>query len=137
MAQAKMTARQPDHIDAAIEVLNRAMKADHGAITALMELSVPCNETLAGDKTVKVWAPGETGDDASTFGLRPLGLINGLFGVASDGCGYIAANYRVVCEDHGPDPTLGCRPGDSCSSTIGCKKTLRLGPLTGFVRIRR
>ena len=84
---------QPDPIDWAVGVLNSALVCDAAAIQALMMLEVPANDSLADHPTIQVGAY-ERGTNAPTpdgpYWLRPLGLINGLFGVDSDDWGFIA-----------------------------------------------
>ena len=70
----------------AIDVLNDCLRTDPDAINALMQYEVPVNDALAGHPTVQV---GMNLD--SRVVLRPLGLINGLFGIREDGYGHIVA----------------------------------------------
>lgn len=111
-------------IDQAIEVLNRALAADPEAIASLLACRVPCNNTLAADPTIQV-----NGDDMS---IGALGLINGLFGVQTDGWGYITARYTVVCKQC--DDLRDGVVGDKC---LVCGEALQLGNLLGFERVRR
>ena len=72
----------------AIQVLNEALQADPEGINVLIQQYVVVNETLADHPSIQVEAVvGAT----SWFKLRPLGLINGLFGADEDGYGFIAA----------------------------------------------
>lgn len=73
-------------IDHAIEVLNRALAADPDTVRALFAHRVVCNETLTDDPTIQV-----TVKNMPTLGV--LGLVNGLFGVAPSGYGFITAEY--------------------------------------------
>ena len=75
-------------IDQAVRVLNEALEADPGAMLALMNFGVTVNQTLADHPTIQVWSKEET--DGQGYRLRPLGLINGLFGVDIYQWGYIA-----------------------------------------------
>lgn len=79
-----------DAIESAINVLNEALAADPKAINALMRLEVPVNPRLAAHSTIQVGF-SELDPDSSEYVVRPLGLINGLFGVDGDSWGYIAA----------------------------------------------
>lgn len=72
-----------DVVDKAIEVLNRALEKDPIAIRQLFRSQVSCNDDLADDPDIQVRQK-----DKQCF-LRPLGLINGLFGAAEDGFGKI------------------------------------------------
>ena len=76
----------------AVKVLNEALAADPIAVNALMRMMVPVNELLAAHPSIQVGKGSDMGgefDDA--YYMRPLGLINGLFGVNDDGWGYIFA----------------------------------------------
>lgn len=62
--------------DHAVEVLNRAFKADPVALSALLNHRVPCNNGVADDPEIQVqMLPGEAN---ATLGV--LGLINGVLG---------------------------------------------------------
>ena len=80
---------QPDPIDWAVGVLNSALVCDAAAIQAIMALEVPVNESLAEHPTIQV-GESHARPVANEYTLRPLGLINGLFGVDSDSWGFIA-----------------------------------------------
>lgn len=75
-------------IDDAIATLNSALELDRGAISELVAQRVKCNLALADHPTVQVQS---TQDDSHAL-VGVLGLINGLFGVADDGSGPIAAS---------------------------------------------
>ena len=79
----------PDAVDKAISVLNRAIKTDPAAIRRLFKVQIPCSDDLADDPDVQVKIEGDE------YFIRPLGLINGLFGAAEDGFGKIVA----ICSD--------------------------------------
>ena len=70
-------------------MLNSALVCDAAAIQALMALEVPANDSLAEHPTIQV-GESHTRPVANEYTLRPLGLINGLFGVDSDDWGFIA-----------------------------------------------
>jgi hypothetical protein len=73
----------------AVEVLNRALASDPEAVAALVNHRVRCNLTLAQDETVQV---GHIDDDpASGLEVGMMGILNGIFGVRPNRCGYIAA----------------------------------------------
>ena len=76
-------------IDRAVRILNEALEADPKAINRLMDSSVPVNDKLANHPSIQVRAR----PDASGNRLRPLGLIDGLFGTRDDSYGHIA----MVC----------------------------------------
>ncbi len=76
---------------AVVEVLNRALKADPGAINELFDYRVPCNEALTDDPTVQVRSGHGLAGQKGTVGV--LGLINGLLGVDENGWGYVRAVY--------------------------------------------
>ena len=67
-----------DPIDRAVRVLNEALEADPKAINRLMDAQVPVNDALAAHPSIQV---GER-PNAHGLRMRPLGLINGLFGTS-------------------------------------------------------
>lgn len=80
-----------DPVDQAIAVLNRALAADPEAIERFISLHVAVNTDLANDPTIQVIGLGEEQSPIpESYVLRPLGLINGLFGVDDRGVGHIA-----------------------------------------------
>ena len=84
--EVKMTT-QPIAVDNAIQVLNDALAADPAAVAALMAMETPCNDALADHPTIQV---GESRLTPGITVVRPIGLINGLFGAAEDDWGFIA-----------------------------------------------
>lgn len=72
-------------IDAAIDCLNEALSLDYDAVESLMRAVVPCNSLLAKHPSIQVHVDADSGECV----LRPLGLINGLFGTTLNGWGYI------------------------------------------------
>ena len=94
----------------AIEVLNRALKADPDCILALCEQRVECNEALANDETIqcaRLGGPDPATSDATNpdllppprYGIGLLGIVNGIFGIYPEGhplagWGPIAADYE-------------------------------------------
>ena len=78
--------RDPCSVDAAVEILNEALRFDPDAITKLVDHRVPCNKDLASHPTIQV-----RGTYVAKVGL--LGILNGIFGTAEDGGGPIAAVY--------------------------------------------
>ena len=78
---------QPDPIDWAVGVLNSALVCDPGAMRDMMALEVPVNDALSEHPTIQVGA--SLYRHGGEYMLRPLGLINGLFGGDSD-AGFIA-----------------------------------------------
>lgn len=132
-----------------LKVLNRALKADPGAMAALRETKVECNEALANDPTIQCGVrtePGSVhavyeGDEPVSVGGRKvytvgfLGILNGIFGIDErTGCGAIAAAYDVICRNCKLDAKeiMGLVDGDKCPS---CGMPLRLGPLKKFVKM--
>ena len=76
------------HIDWAVGVLNSALvKCDAAAIHALMALEVPANDSLARNTRRYRLATSMVRPRDGEYVLRPLGLINGLFGADSDSIG--------------------------------------------------
>jgi hypothetical protein len=74
----------PEH---AVEVLNRALDADPSAIHDLFKRAVLCNNSIGDDPTIQVESLGTLSK------LSFLGLLNGIFGVRTDGRGHITAVY--------------------------------------------
>lgn len=70
----------------AIRTLNDINAADPAVLPALLNFRVPCNQALADHPTVQVGAT----DHGYVVGL--LGILNGIFGIREDGCGYLYAN---------------------------------------------
>lgn len=77
----------------AVDVLNLALKADPGAVYALIENRVPCNKFLADDQFVQV---GETPVAGGGFEVGALGLINAV--LAAHGLPLVAAVYGGIHE---------------------------------------
>ena len=75
-------------IDRALDVLNEMLALDPIATNALFCASAPVNEALANHPTIQVWAP-----PGQQTCVRPIGLINGLFGCDGNEIGYICADY--------------------------------------------
>ncbi len=81
--------RRAASIEHAVDVLNRAVRADPDAVAELVCARVPCNLSLAKDPTIQVHADG----DGGTYRAGLLGIVNGIFGVDSDGWGPITAKF--------------------------------------------
>ena len=81
--------RSPPGVDEAIKVLNEALKLDSSAVRELFELEISVNKELADHPTIQV---GESFIDPreGEYVIRPIGLINGLFGCDEGSWGYIA-----------------------------------------------
>jgi hypothetical protein len=78
-----MPIKQSVTLDEVVEVLNRALEKDRGAISELiLDGKVVCNEELAEDETVQVGKKRQCGKDVHTIGV--LGLLNGFFGIDDD-----------------------------------------------------
>ena len=73
----------PAMVHAAVDVLNSALQADRRAVNLLCSTEVEVNDTLANHPTIQVSKRINTKTLAGSpedFTMRPLGLINGLFG---------------------------------------------------------
>lgn len=70
-------------------ILNRALAADPSAIAALLNHRVSCSLALAEDETIQCGHPGDDPTKGLEVGL--LGIINGIFGIRPNHCGYIVA----------------------------------------------
>lgn len=111
-----------------VELLNEALALDPEAICKFIGLRVRINKTLDEHPTIQT---GKLEDDIYTLG--PLGLLNGLFGIASDGCGCIAAIYEVGCrKGHTQDKFIPA--GEPCPK---CGNKLMLGKIIEFRVIRK
>lgn len=77
----------------ALEVLNEALELDRDAISALMRSEIPINQALAEHWSIQVGNSVEN-PERRGYVLRPLGLINGLFGVDKDSYGHIGMLLR-------------------------------------------
>lgn len=117
--------------DEAIELLNSAIKADKAAIDNLVNARVACNLELADHPTIQVGCYGGKG---CNVGL--LGILNGLFGIADDGWGCIAAVFEVRCPLYCSvmDYDIYVSVDESCP--ICNSEVLELGKLIEFIRMR-
>lgn len=114
-------------IDHAIAVLNEAVEKDREAMRALIFNHVPCNDALADHPTIQV--KDRNGETSVGF----LGVLNGLFGIAPDGCGAIAAEFELICANgHVPDSNVVY--GDPCPV---CGAQIGLGRLLRFAQVRQ
>jgi hypothetical protein len=73
----------------AVRVLNEALELDRVGLSQLFLRAAPCNEALADHPTIQVGTYPN-----GSFYVRPLGLINGLFGVDEESYGPIAAQVE-------------------------------------------
>ena len=73
-------------------LLNELLELDPKCAQALLSHRVECNEAVAGHATIQVQ---QFIDDASPK-VGVLGLINGMFGVRTDGRGVICANIDTT-----------------------------------------
>ena len=81
---------KPITVEQAVEVLNRAQKADPVAMHNLVSHRVICTRELTGDPTIQT---GALGIGIHEVGM--LGIINGIFGVDGSNIGFIAAETSV------------------------------------------
>jgi hypothetical protein len=79
-------------IDAAIVVLNRLLKVDPEACRAFFLLEAPVNTMELGDDP-EIQCLQDDPPNGPIF-LRPLGLINGLFGADERACGFITMDIE-------------------------------------------
>lgn len=80
-------------LETVLRNLNRMLKADPVAISALLKCCVPCNGELAADPTCQV-GNDFANADAGRFTVRPLGWLNGALGIRPNHYGYVAAIVR-------------------------------------------
>lgn len=81
--------RKSVDIEHAINVLNAAVRDDSRAMTQLIAHRIPCNDALANHPTIQC---GGYGDTPVVVGF--LGVLNGIFGIDSDGYGGITATLN-------------------------------------------
>lgn len=111
-----------------INVLNEALKLDQIAVNKLIrECQVECNRALANHSTIQCNI--RTGGD---YTIGPLGLINGILGVAEDGIGYIAIDFELLCPNSHVVPQEAKFQG-ICPE---CAAPLTLGLIKEFTQIR-
>ena len=77
-------------IEKAIDVLNEALEADPRAVDRIMHTKFQVNDELAKHWSIQC---GRFEADGNLTYVRPLGLINGLFGVDADDWGFIAMEF--------------------------------------------
>jgi hypothetical protein len=77
----------------AVDLLNEIHALDPTVLMALINYRVPCNAEFADHPTVQVSKipDEECHDDERPYQVGFLGILNGIFGVAGDGYGYIGA----------------------------------------------
>ena len=93
--QGRVNIEQCMEILRAVNVLNNALACDSKAICDMMRQRVDVNDQLLVDhSTIQV------GEDEFGAYLRPMGLINGLFGADEDQWGYIAMEVDEKDHDH-------------------------------------
>jgi len=119
-------------LESAIEVLNRALESDKSAISKLfLGKGVKCNEELAEDETIQI---GRFVEDGKTYNrIRPLGLINGMFGISPEtGFGPLAMVCQIGCSSCGwkaseveHDEFENC---PKCEAKLGAVEIIRFEP---------
>ena len=116
-------------IEHCLAVLNEAAQMDPEAMKKLVKARVTCNEAIAKHPTIQC---GKFGDE---FKVGFLGMLNGLFGISSDGWGPIAIEYDLACPDsmeHKPDDEQ--KFGEPCKV---CGAKLGTGNVRGFTQVRK
>lgn len=68
-----MTIIQRVSVDRIVDVLNKALTLDPEAMTALVNMRVPCNEALAQHPTIEVLQ-----QEDSTYRVGLVGILNGI-----------------------------------------------------------
>jgi len=99
-------------LEEAIDTLNRLISLDKAAATCLVDTRIPCSVDVALDETIQA---GFHVDYEATIGM--LGVINGIFGVDSDGNSPIVALYDCFCSED-PIHSVGPHQGamDACET---------------------
>ena len=112
----------------AVKLLNDCLELDRDAVDDLISQRIDCNEDLSDHPTVQVRKIGKS------YKVGTLGLLNGLFGIASDGTGAIAAVYDVECPNKCTAKAMAkLTIEDDCPA---CGRRLILGKLLKFEVIR-
>ena len=93
-------------VAAAVEVLNSALEADRLAVNRFFALEMEVNQTLADHPTIQVGS-SDLEPESKKVVMRPLGLINGLFGTDERLYGFVYMNTKGEDPDgwkeHFPD----------------------------------
>lgn len=120
--------RETITVDRALEVLNRALKADPEAIRELILHKIECNDELADDPEIQIGLY-DMGGPTTTVGI--LGLLNGLFG-EQEGWGALCAVFDLKCSQ---DPTHEVEDDRELAGRCStCDSLLILGDLIKFDR---
>lgn len=121
--------------DRIVGVLNEALQLDYEATVQLVFGDhIPCNEALADHSTIQVRKLDEDmHPEGRPYGVRVMGLLNGLAGTYPDGYGRVGGNFEAICKKHGVTPGEE-RVGDHCPEPK-CGRVLELGKLLEFVRV--
>jgi len=120
--------------DRMVGILNEMLELDYEATTALVfGPYIPCNEGVANHKSVQCRElPVKYHQGERKWGVRVMGLLNGLAGIYPDGYGRIHGVFEVVCREHGILKDCDLVVGDPCPE---CKLPLELGKLLKFERV--
>ena len=96
-------------VERAVDVLNELLELDRVAISNLFKAESAVGEALAEHPTAQV-GPSQSGEHDG-YVLRPLGLINALYGARQDGWGHICSltslsdgtiqEFRLLAADGG------------------------------------
>jgi len=119
-------------IQQVLEILNRMIEEDPWAVNDLINQRVVCGKKLADDPTVQVGIKHK-GENSTTYEVGLLGVLNGLFGIDSDGWGAIAAVYSVTCKACSSNQPVSTKVGDPCTR---CGAETVLGDLLKFEQVR-
>jgi len=124
--------------DRMVGLLNEMLALDYDATVELVfGTHVPCNKALADHPSVQVRElPEEYQQGERKWGVRVMGLLNGLAGRYPDGWGRVCGHFDVVCLAEECEPTEEQRGkskvGDPCPN---CGEPLALGRLIKFARV--
>jgi hypothetical protein len=124
--------------DRMVGLLNEMLTLDYEATVKLVfGPHIPCNKDLADHESVQVCElPEGQQQGERKWGVRVMGLLNGLAGTYPDGWGRVSGQFDVVCVAEECEPTEEQRGksvvGDPCPN---CGEPLALGRLLGFWRV--
>jgi hypothetical protein len=128
--------------DRIVLLLNELLELDYEATVALVfGPHVPCNQAVADHPSVQVCELSEEHQKGERkWGVRVMGLLNGVAGHYPDGYGRVCGIFEVQCPEHGVfkdekgNPVLLKRtmPG---GGVCACGKKLELGKLVRFARV--
>jgi len=120
--------------DRIVGLLNEMLEMDYKATTELVfGPYILCNEKLANHKSVQCRElPVKYHQGERKWGVRVMGLLNGVAGIYPDGYGRVHGVFETVCRKHGVIEGQSPMVDNECPE---CKLPLELGKLLKFERV--